>query len=269
MLKRRSASFCSDLSGSRAHRRRYWYGPYFPTRVSRAPFHSIFIHQARFSSFLLSFPMHRSRPAERRGLSSIFLVSLEKNASSFFKLRPVVNHHHRANGSAVSSPKLKQKAWPLQTPMLVENREILRIYINKCTWSCIRLTTDFIQALRCMNIYSRSVFFLSADTQIAPVIQHTLNAALYIQPEKSGLGGLKTRPATTPCVCWHMLFGQCQKENAKREINYEDYIRQSQFVLNIASCFRTCTTCERDGVVQKAFAKRPRLNEPIGVQQFM
>lgn len=63
-----------------------------------------------FSSFLLPFPMQRPRPAGRRGLSSIFLVSLEKNASSFFKLRPVVNHHHRANGSAVSSPKLKQKA---------------------------------------------------------------------------------------------------------------------------------------------------------------
>lgn len=187
MLKRRSASFCSDLSGSRAHRRHYWYGPYFPTRVSRAPFHSIFIHQARFSSFLLLFPMHGSRPAGRRGLSSIFLVSLEKNASSFFKLRPVVNHHHRANGSAVLSPKLKQKAWPLQTPMPMlgaENRERSCEYINKCTWSCIRLTTDFIQALRCMNIYSRSVFFLSADTQIAPVIQHTLNAALYINQKK-------------------------------------------------------------------------------------
>ncbi len=84
-----------------------------------------------FPSFLLPFPMQRPRAARRRGLSSIFLVSLEKNASSFFKLRPVVNHHHRANGSAVSSPKLKQKAWPLQTPMPmlgVENKEIRRIY---------------------------------------------------------------------------------------------------------------------------------------------
>lgn len=140
-----------------------------------------------FLPFFSFFPMHRSRPAGRRGLSSIFLVSLEKNASSFFKLRPVVNHHHRANGSAVLSPKLKQKAWPLQTPMPMlggENREKSCEYINKCTWSCIRLTTDFIQALRCMNIYSRSVFFLSADTQIAPVIQHTLNAALYINQKK-------------------------------------------------------------------------------------
>ncbi len=239
MLKRRSASFCSDRSGSRAHRRHYWYGPYFPTRVSRAPFHSIFIHQARFFFLSSPFPMQRPRPAGRRGLSSIFLVSLEKMLPHFLNSVQswIIIIVQMAPQSRLP---IKTKGMTPQTPVLGgENREIRRIY-NKCTWTCIRLATDFIQALRCMNIFSQ--------------------CSTVYKPEESGLGEIKTRPATTPCVCWHMLFGQCQKENAKREINYVYYIRQSQLVLNIASCFRTCTTCERDGVVQKAFAKRPRLS---------
>lgn len=118
------------------------------------------------------------------------------------------------------------------------------------------------------HLFSLCIFPQCRHTDSTRNSTHTQCSTAY-QPEKSGLGGIKTRPATTPCVCWHMLFSQCQKENVKREINYKDNIRQSQFVLNIASCLRTCTTCERDGVVQKAFAKRPRLNEPIGVQQFM
>lgn len=64
-----------------------------------------------------------------------------------------------------------------------------------------------------MNIYSRSVFFsLSADTQIAPVIQHTLNAALYINQKKVAWVELKHAPRPL-----HACVGTCCSVSVKKK----------------------------------------------------